>query len=178
MVEGRNVHIDYRWAAGDARAHSQIRRGTGRARARRHPCIRQPDGRGHCNRHPHGPDRVRWRSPTRSAPASSPAWHARRQHHRLHAFRIRHERKVAGAAQGDRARRYARGGSARSHRRRRYRAVLAPFRPWRRRFGMELQSDRRARCRRDRARRSRLRARAEWRPDRDAERRWRMFIAS
>ena len=34
---GRNVRIEYRWAAGDADAHSQIRGGTGRARAGRHP---------------------------------------------------------------------------------------------------------------------------------------------
>ena len=37
---------------------------------------------------------------------------ARRQRHRLHAVRIRHERKMAGAAQGDRAGRDAGGGSS------------------------------------------------------------------
>ena len=34
---GRNVRIDYRWGAGDAAAHPQIRGGIGRARAGRHP---------------------------------------------------------------------------------------------------------------------------------------------
>ena len=29
---GRNLRIDYRWAAGECRSHSQIRRGIGRAR--------------------------------------------------------------------------------------------------------------------------------------------------
>ena len=36
-TEGRNVRIDTRWAAGNADRHSQIRGGTGRARAGRHP---------------------------------------------------------------------------------------------------------------------------------------------
>ena len=36
-TDGRNVRIDYRWAAGDAERHSQICGGIGRARAGRHP---------------------------------------------------------------------------------------------------------------------------------------------
>src|SRR5262245_57271175 len=32
-TDGRNVQIDYRWPAGDAERHSQIRGGIGRARA-------------------------------------------------------------------------------------------------------------------------------------------------
>ena len=81
--------------------------------------------------------------------------------------RIRLWRKVAGAAQGDRAARDARGGSAGSRRR------LAD-RPVRRHpvGGVVARGraapDRHARCRRDRARRRCIRRRAEWRPDRDA----------
>ena len=41
-TDGRNVRIDYRWAAGDAERHSQIRGGIGRARAGRHPGHRPP----------------------------------------------------------------------------------------------------------------------------------------
>ena len=58
---GRNVRIDYRWAAGDADRYSQIRGGIGRARAGRHP------GRWHLDRgavaagDPHRADRVRGR---------------------------------------------------------------------------------------------------------------------
>ena len=40
-TDGRNVRIDYRWARGQCRPHSQIRGGIGCARAGRHP------GRGH-----------------------------------------------------------------------------------------------------------------------------------
>ena len=38
---GRNVRIDYRWAAGDRRSTAQTRGGTGRARAGRHPGYRR-----------------------------------------------------------------------------------------------------------------------------------------
>ena len=44
-------------------------------------------------------------------------------------------------------------------------------------FSVELTPDRRARCRRDRARHRRIRASAERRPDRDGERRSRRLIA-
>ena len=36
-TDGRNVRIDYRWGGGRCRPHSQIRGGIGRARAGRHP---------------------------------------------------------------------------------------------------------------------------------------------
>jgi putative ABC transport system substrate-binding protein len=35
-TDGRNVRIDFRWGGGDIEKDSQIRVGTGRARARRH----------------------------------------------------------------------------------------------------------------------------------------------
>ena len=44
-------------------------------------------------------------------------------------------------------------------------------------LGVEVTPGRRARRRRDRARRRGIRARAEWRPDRDGERVWRSLIA-
>ena len=74
---GRNLRIDYRWAAGDADAHAQIRGGFGRARARRHPGRRQPDRGGVAAGHPHGSDRVRECQSIRSAPALSTAWRGR-----------------------------------------------------------------------------------------------------
>jgi hypothetical protein len=52
------------------------------------------------------------RSPTRSAPVSSRAWHDRAATRLVHDFRIRHERKMAGAAQADRTRRDASGVKA------------------------------------------------------------------
>ena len=58
---------------------------------------------------------------------------AGRQRHRLPAFRIRHERQMAGAAQGDRAGRDARGGPSRSRQSRRHRPIRASSKLWRRR---------------------------------------------
>ena len=58
-TDGRNVRIDYRWARGRCRRHSQIRGGIGRARAGRHPgrWRRRPWRR--CAGDPHRADRVR-----------------------------------------------------------------------------------------------------------------------
>ena len=92
-------------------------------------------------------------------------------------LRIRHERKMAGAAQGDRAPRDAGGGPSGSGRRLR-------DRPVRRHPGRGAvvggggEPGRRARCRRNRARRHGIRARLEWRPDRDGEAHWRSVIAN
>ena len=65
--------------------------------------------------------------------------------------RIRLERQMAGAAQGDRAARDARGGHSGSSIRPPGSASSAPSRPWRRRWG-GVEPGRRARRRRDRAR--------------------------
>ena len=108
-------------------------------------------------------------SPIRSAPASSKPGAAGRQRHRLHAVRIRHEREMAGTAQGDRARRDARGGASGS---RPYRPGLASSprsRPWRRRLGWRCARSTCATPPRSSAPSRRSRA-SEWRPDRDAER--------
>ena len=51
-TDGRNVRIDYRWGAGDADRHSQIRGGIGRARAGRHPGHWQPRPWRRCCRRP------------------------------------------------------------------------------------------------------------------------------
>ena len=67
---GRNVRIDYRWAAGDADA-SQIRGGIGRARSGRHPGLSAPRQRRLATGDPHRADRVRACASTRSAPAWS-----------------------------------------------------------------------------------------------------------
>ena len=93
------------------------------------------------------------------------------------AVRIRHEREMAGAAQGDRAGRDASGGPSRSRHNLRGRPVRRhPGRGAVVRGGVE--PDRRARRRRDRARHRRIRARVEWRPDRDVERVGDAFIAN
>ena len=94
--------------AGDAE-RMQIRGGIGRARAGRHPGLWQPR-LGRCNRRP-APCRSYSRtSPIRSAPASSRAWRGRAAMPPDSRVRIRHQRKMAGAAQRDRTRRDARGG--------------------------------------------------------------------
>ena len=76
-TDGRNVRIDYRWAAGDADRHSQIRGGIGRARAGRHPGHWQPRPWGRCCRRPAPCRSCSRTSPIRSAPASSIAWRGR-----------------------------------------------------------------------------------------------------
>ena len=88
------------------------------------------------------------------------------------AVRIRHERKMAGAAQGDRAGRDASGGPSGSRHTRRDRPVRRhPVRGAVARGGGE--PGQRARRRRDRARHRGIRALPEWRPDRDRRARWR-----
>ena len=83
---------------------------------------------------------------------------AGRQRHRVYPVRIRHQREMAGAAQRDRARRDASGGPSRSRHARRDRPVRRnPGRGAVVRGGVE--PDRRARRRRDRARRHGIRAR-------------------
>ena len=59
--------------------------------------------------------------------------------------RIRLEREMAGAAQADRARRDASGGPSGSRPSPRGSASSPPSRPWRRRLGVEVKPDRRAR---------------------------------
>jgi hypothetical protein len=108
-------------------------------------------------------------SSTRSAPVSSRAWHSRAQRDRVHDFRIRHERKMAGTAQRDRATRDAGGGPSGSCRRIGDRAVRRC--PGRGPVGGDrVETGRRARCRRDRARRHGIRGEVKWRPDRDGNR--------
>ena len=160
----------HRHPLGHGRRHSQARGGIGRARAGR------PRG---CDRHrnrgavaagdPHRADRVRdCHRPGRRRFRREPGT-AGRQRDRVHDLRIQHERKMAGAAQGDRAPRDAGGGPSGSGRRLRDRAVRR--RPDRGAVvGGGGEPGRRARCRRDRARRHGIRARLEWRPDRDGKR--------
>ena len=168
-TDGRNVRIDYPLGRGRCRRHSQIRGGIGRARAGRHPGHWQRGRGAVAAGDPHRADRVRacrrsGRRRLRRQPGA-----AGRQRHRFHPVRIRHEREMAGAAQGDRAGRDASGGPSRSRHSRRDRPVRRnPGRGAVARGGGE--PGRRARRRRDRARRRGLRARPEWRPDRDGER--------
>ena len=106
------------------RRHSQIRGGIGRARAGRHPGHWQRGRRAVAAGDPHRADRVRRSSPIRSAPASStslarPGGNATG----FTPFEYGIEREMAGAAQGDRARRDASGGPSGSRHSRRDRPV-------------------------------------------------------
>ena len=167
---GRNVRIDYRWAAGDADRIRKICGGIGRARAGRHPGLLAPHAVGPLLAgDPHRADRVRAASPIRSAPASSTAWRGRAATPPVSSFRIRHGGEMAGTAQADRAGRDASGGHSGSRR-------IVRDRPVRRDPGRGAvargggEPDQRARRRRDRARHHGLRALTEWRADRDGER--------
>ena len=142
---------------GRCRPHAQIRGGIGLARARRHPGLWRHGRGGIAPGDPHRADRVHadrrsGRRRLRREPGA-----AGRQRHRIHTFRIRHEREMAGAAQRDRAARDASGGPSGCNR-------TPGGRPVRRNPGRGAvvrggaEPDRRARRRRDRARRHGIRA--------------------
>src|SRR5262245_36675735 len=148
--EGRNLRIESRWAnAGDVHRHAAelvaltpevLLAATGTA-------TRGTVAAGDENHS----DRVRecYRSGRfwfRREPGTSG-----RQRDRIHHLRIQHEREMAGAAQGDRARRDASGGASRSGRRFGNRAVRRGA-DRRAGIGRAVDSGRRARSRRDRAR--------------------------
>ena len=152
------------------RRHSQTRGRIGRARAGRHPGCYWHRNRGAVAAgDPHRADRVRGgHRPGRRRFRREPGA-AGRQRDRVHDVRIRHERKMAGAAQRDRAPRDAGGGPSGSGHRLRDRAVRR--RPGRGAVvGGGVEPGRRARCGRNRARRHGIRALRQWRPDRDGER--------
>ena len=100
-TDGRNVRIDYRWAAGDADL-SHIRGGIGRIRARRHPGLYQPERGSVATNNPYRTaDRVRdchrsGRGRLRRE-LSAPG----RQRHWVYAVRIQPKRKMARSAQRD-----------------------------------------------------------------------------
>ena len=168
---GRNVRIDYRWAAGDAERIRTIRGRTGRARTRRHP------GRWRFARvgaaaagDPHRADRVHGWCPIRSAPASSRAWRGRAATSPgFTPYEYGMSGKWLELLKADRAARDASGGPSGCRDTRRDRPVRRdPGHGAVARGGGE--PDRRARRRRDRARHPGVRAAVEWRPDRAAER--------
>ena len=101
------------------RGHSQTCGRTGGARAGRHRCPWRVDRGAIAAGDPNRVDRVsgRRRSGLRRLCRQSGA--AGGQHHRLHDHRIQHERKMAGASQGDHAEHDAGGGRSGSNPRRR-----------------------------------------------------------
>ena len=166
---GRNVRIDTRWATANA---AEIRRHAAELAALAPDVILASwrlDRGAVAAGDPHRADRVpgRRRSGRRRLRRQPGA--AGRQRHRFHEFRIQHEREMAGAAQADRAGRDASGGPSGCHPSLRNQPVCRH--PGRGAVaqggGKPGQHARRAR---DRARRRGLRARSEWRSDRDGER--------
>ena len=100
---GQNLQIDYRMAGGDA---DRIRRYAAELVALAPDVImtdRQRDGRAGAAGHPHHSDRDdECRRPGRRRLRAKPGATGR-QHHRVHQFRIQHEREMGGTAQADRA---------------------------------------------------------------------------
>ena len=173
---GRNVRIDTRWAAADADRHSQTRGGIGRARAGRHPGHRHPTV---------GP----LLQATRTVPivfvnVVDP----------VGAGFVDSLARPGGNATGFMLFEYGMSGK--------WLELLKQIAPGVTRvavlrdpaipsgigqfgaiqsaapsLGVEVEPDQRARRRRDRARHRGLRARSEWRPDRDGERVGAAFIA-
>ena len=101
--DGRNVHIDTRWATTKP-DESQARGRISCARAGRHPGWYWHRNSGAvATGDPHRADRVRdSHRPGRRRLRRQPGA-ARRQRDWVHGFRIRHEREMAGAAEADRA---------------------------------------------------------------------------
>ena len=111
-TDGRNVRIEISLGRRRCRANSQARCGVGRARAGRHPGHRQRRRWRRCCRRPARADRVRRRRRSGRRRLRREPGAAGRQRHRLHAVRVQPECEMAGAAQGDRAERDARGSAA------------------------------------------------------------------
>ena len=106
---GRNVQIEYRWDLDEA----DFRRNAAElvARAGRDPNHRRYQHGSASAGNPHGAYRVRaGYRPGRRRLCREPG-PAGRQRHRVHSVRIRHEREMAGAAEGDRIRHQASGGA-------------------------------------------------------------------
>ena len=159
-IDGRNVQIDTRWGAGDA---DRIRRHAAELAALAPDVIVASGSRsrgGVAAGDPHRADRVRQcRRPGRRRLCREPGT-AGRQRHRFYAVRIQHERKMAGAAQGDRAgvtREWQSFGMPPSP----PEAGSWPLSSRRALAWGGAEPGRHARCRRDRARHRRLRARAQ-----------------
>ena len=111
-IVGRNVRIEYRWGAGDAERYRTIAAELVALAPDVVLALGFSTVSALAEGEPHRADRVRDRHRSgRRWPSRQPGA-ARRQHHRLHLVRVRLEREVAGAAQGDRAARDARGGHA------------------------------------------------------------------
>ena len=155
---------------GQCRRHSQTRGGIGRARAGRHPGRSAPQPWRRCCRRPAPCRSCSRSSPIRSAPVSSKAWRGRAATPPgFTMFEYGMSGKWLELLKEIAPRRDAGGGPSGSGHRLRDRPVRRhPGRGAVVRGGGE--PGRRARRRRDRARRRGIRALREWRPDRDGER--------
>jgi hypothetical protein len=100
--EGRNIHIDYRWAADDPdRLHREAA-----ALAAAAPDVILANSTPVLAALPCKAPHCRWCSAGDRSDRqrlSCPSWHDRWQYHRLHQFRVRYRRQVAADAQGGRA---------------------------------------------------------------------------
>ena len=178
-TDGRNMRIDYRWATADVQTIAAIRERNWSRCSPTSFCrpARRPRRRC-CNRR--APSRSFSRSLSiRSAAASSTS--LARPGGNVTGFidlRIRHGRQMAGAAQGDCAARHPGGGPFESRRRRLSRNFVRAIQS--RRCVARGGGDRGTVARHGEieAPVARLRARAEWRPDRDGGRASRSSIAT
>ena len=166
-IEGRNVRLDYRWAAGDARSHSQRRSGIGRARAGGDPGWRRPSPWLASASRPPGQCRLCSRSGVDPVGAGFVESLARPGGNAtgFTMFEYGVSGEMARAAQGDRARPDASSRPSGCDQSARNRPVgRHPGRGVATRSG--AKSDRRARRARDRARHRQPSRRFKWRPDR------------
>ena len=113
-TDGRNVRIEVRCAAGSVAKANDYAAELVSLSPDVHRGQQLPGSGRAAAADPHHSDRIRaGRRSCRRRLCRKPGA-AGRQRHRLHQFRICLQRKMAGAAQGDRAARYASGGPARS----------------------------------------------------------------
>jgi hypothetical protein len=88
-TDGRNVRIDYRWAAAaDADRSRTFRGGIGRARAGRHPGLYRPERRSFATNNPYRADRVRGCHRSGRGRLRRELGAPRRQRHRVYVVRI------------------------------------------------------------------------------------------
>ena len=132
---GRNLQIESRWGVADPANVRKFAAELVALCAGRHSVLRRPFIGTVAAGDAHRADRVRQRRRSGRRRLRQQPGAAGRQRHRLHAVRIQPERKMAGAAQADRAGRDASGGACGMPRSPPAPASSRSSSPWRRRSG-------------------------------------------